>query len=190
LVGGLMYYQWDKAEKNKKAQAELFPAVFFFEKDSINKAIKGDRINTLGLEKIADQYGGTQAGELSAFYLGVGKLQEGKLDEAITHLKSFSANDMLIQARAYSLIGDAYLEKNNLDEAITYFRKAAEHYPNEAFTPTYLFKLALVYELKKDYANAAMAYRTVTTDFKESPDLVMAQKKLARVEYLLNKGSK
>jgi predicted negative regulator of RcsB-dependent stress response len=190
LVGGLMYYQYDKAEKDKKAQTELFPAVFYTEKDSLAKAEKGDQINTKGLAYITEEYGGTEAGTLANFYLGVAKLKEGKYDEAISHLKDFTPDDLLIQARAYSLIGDAYMEKNNIDEAISYYKKASEHHPNDSFTPIYLQKLALAYELKKDYANASLAYRTIVNDFKESPDLVMAQKKLARMEYLLNKGAK
>jgi predicted negative regulator of RcsB-dependent stress response len=191
VVGGLMYNQWNKAEQNKKAQAELFPAIFYFEKDSLGKASKGDNgINTIGFEKIAKQYGGTQGAGLASFYLGVSKLQEGKYDEAINYLKDFSANDLLIQARAYSLIGDAYMEKNDLDEAIVYYKKAAEHHPNESFTPTYLLKLGLAHELKKDFANAALAYRTITTDFKESTDFVLAQKKLARVDFILNRSTK
>lgn len=187
LIGGLIGWKYFSEQNNIKAQNELFPAVFYIEKDSMNKAIKGDNNNTtIGLEKIVNEYGSTKAGELAAFYLGVAQLKEGKYDAAIQNLKKFSANDWLVQARAYSLIGDAYMEKKDLDNAIKYYKKAAEHYPNDAFTPAYLLKLGLAYELKKDYANATMAYRTIVDKHPEASELTTAQKKLAKVEYIVN----
>jgi predicted negative regulator of RcsB-dependent stress response len=190
-IAGLLGWQWYTKDQDKKAQTELFPAVFYLEKDSANRALKGDgNATTIGLEKITDRYSGTASAELAHFYIGVTKLQEGKYDEAISHLQKFDADDKLVQARAFSLIGDAYMEKNNLGEAISHYKKAADHYPNPEFTPVYLFKLGLAHELNKDLSNAAMAYRTITTDFKEASDVVMAQKRLARVEYLINKGVK
>lgn len=191
LIGGIIGWKYYAEQNNIKAQNELFPAVFYLEKDSVNKAVKGDNNNTtIGLEKIVSQYGSTKAGELAAFYMGVIRLREGKYDEAIQYLEKFDANDWLIQARAYSLIGDAYMEKKDLDNAIKYYKKAAEHYPNDAFTPAYLLKLGLAYELKKDYANAVMAYRTIVNKHPEASELTTAQKKLARVEYIVNSGSK
>jgi len=45
-------------------------------------------------------------------------LKQGKFEDAIEYLKKFNAGDLLIQARAYSLIGDAYLElKDNEDKS-------------------------------------------------------------------------
>ncbi|MCS7019285.1 MAG: tetratricopeptide repeat protein [Cytophagales bacterium] len=191
LVGGAIGWKYYSNQRNIKAQNELFPTVFYLEKDSINKAIKGDNNNTtIGLEKIVSQYGDTEAGELAAFYLGVERLKEGKYDEAIELLEKYDANDWLIQARAYSLIGDAYMEKKDLDNAIKYYKKASEHYPNDAFTPTYLLKLGLAYELKKDYANALMAYRTIVDKHPEASEITTAQKKLAKVEYIVNSGNK
>lgn len=191
LIGGIIGWKYYNDQTNLKAQIELFPTVFYIQKDSINKAVKGDNNNTtIGLEQIVNKYGSTKAGEQAAFYLGVIKLKEGKYDEAIEHLQKFDADDWLVQARAYSLIGDAYMEKKDLDNAIKFYKKAAEHYPNDAFTPAYLLKLGLAYELKKDYANAVMAYRTIVDKHSEASELTTAQKKLAKVEYIVNSGGK
>lgn len=191
LVAGFIGLNFYNQSQNQKAQEELFPAVFYFEKDSLNRAVKGDNGNTtIGLEKIADDYGSTEAGNLAQFYLGVAKLKQGKYDEAIQHLEDFEADDLLVQARTYSLLGDAYMEKNDIDKAIGFYKKAADYYPNEAYTPTYLMKLGLAYELKKEWAQAALAYRTIANDFKEATELALAQKKLARVEYIVNNGKK
>ncbi|MCS6967839.1 MAG: tetratricopeptide repeat protein [Cytophagales bacterium] len=191
LALGIIGWSYYRSQTNLKAQVELFPAVFYLQKDSINKAVKGDNNNTtIGLEKIVEKYGNTKAGEQAAFYMGVISLRQGKYDEAINYLKNFDADDWLIQARAYSLIGDAYMEKKDLDNAIKYYKKAANHYPNDFFTPAYLLKLGLAYELKKDYASALMAYRTIVEKHRECSEFTTAEKKMARVEYLVNSGGK
>ncbi|WP_291725582.1 tetratricopeptide repeat protein [Bernardetia sp.] len=188
-VVGLFGYQWYVEKQEVKAQKELFPAQFYFEKDSLNAALKGDASTTSGVEKIADDYSITKAGDLAAFYEGVAYLKEGKFNEAIESLKQFSADDYLVQARAYSLIGDAYMELENADEAITYYKKAANHYPNDVFTPEYLMKLALAYEVKNDFAMAAQAYETIIENHKKSDMVNKAKRALGRAESMKKKAA-
>jgi len=164
LVGGYFGYQWYQTDQNNEAQKEMFQAVLYFEADSLNKALNGDA-GKPGLKRIAEDYAGTKAGNLANFYVGVIYLKQGKFDEAITHLSSFSSTDLLVQARAYSLLGDAYAEKNNLDEAVNYYRKAAEYKPNKNFTPIYLKKLAGALVDKKDTKGALEAYDKIISEY-------------------------
>lgn len=187
-IVGVIFFQWNNESKNAQAQKELFPAQFYFEKDSIKKALQGDNSNTtIGLEAIADEFGGSKGGDLAKFYIGVAKLKEGKFDEAIEQLESFNPNDLLLQARVYSLIGDAYMEKNDLGNAISFYRKASDYNANEFFTPAYMAKLALAQELNKDLSGAADTYKRIVDEFEESAEKANAQKKLAKLEQLLGK---
>ncbi|WP_375561633.1 tetratricopeptide repeat protein [Bernardetia sp. OM2101] len=186
-VIGIFGWQWYVEKQETKAQQELFAAQFYFEKDSLNAALKGDGATTVGVEKIADEYSMTKAGDLAAFYEGTAYLKEGKFNEAIESLKAFNADDYLVQARAYSLIGDAYMELDNLDEAITYYKKASNHSPNDFFTPEYLMKLGLAYELKNDYAMAAQAYETIVENHKKSDAVNKAKRALGRAESMKGK---
>lgn len=181
-VIGVFGWQWYVEQQEVKAQKELFAAQFYFENDSLNTALKGDATTTIGVEEIADKYSMTKAGDLAAFYEGTAYLKQGKFNEAIESLKNFNANDYLVQARAYSLIGDAYMELNNLDEAISYYKKAANHHPNDFFTPEYLMKLGLAYELKNDFAMAVQAYETIVEKHKKSDMLNKAKRALGRAE--------
>lgn len=187
IVGGIFLYNWRVSEQEQKAQSELFPAIFYLEKDSLQKAMKGDNATTEGLEVILDSYSSSKAAKLATFYAGVVKLKEGKFDEAINLLEDFNADDFLVQARAYSLIGDAYMEKDDLPQAIKFYKKASDHYPNDQFTPAYLFKLALAYELSNDLNAAAKCYKDVVDNFKEAVEKGMAEKNLARLEHQLKK---
>ena len=187
-VAAELFFQWNNAQQNEKAQKELFPAQFYLEKDSIKKAMDGDNANTtIGLKATADEYSGTKGGDLAKFYIGVQKLKEGKYDEAISNLEGYNPNDLLVQARVYSLIGDAYMEKNDLGNAISNYKKASEHNPNEFFTPIYMMKLGLAQEANKDLNGAAETYKKIIDSFGESSEKDNAQKRLAKVESELGK---
>lgn len=188
IVLGIILYQWNIQSRNAEAQKELFPAQFYFEKDSIKKALKGDNANTtIGLEAIAEEYGSTKAGKLANFYIGVAKLKEGKYDEAIEALENFNPSDLLLQARVYSLIGDAYMEKNDFANAISFYEKASNYNPNEYFTPIYMSKLALAQEQNKDLEGARETYKRIIDEFEQSSEKANAQKRLAMLEQKLGK---
>src|SRR5687767_5834409 len=53
VAGGFFYYNYYTSTKNVEAQEQMFNAVFYFEQDSLDKALKGDG-NNLGFLDIAD----------------------------------------------------------------------------------------------------------------------------------------
>jgi TolA-binding protein len=184
LVGGVMFFQWNKQKQNAEAQKELFPAQFYIEKDSlVNKALQGDNNNsTIGMLALSDKFSGTKAADLAGLYIGVAKLKEGKYDEAIKALENFSADDYLLQARAYSLIGDAYSEKKEYGDAAKYYEKASNYYPNEQFTPTYLLKLGQVQEANNNPTEAIKAYQQIVEKFELAPEKPLAEKLKIKIE--------
>ena len=183
IVGGLWLYRSSIKEQTIEAQAEMFQAVYYFEADSLNKALNGDG-NNLGFLDIADEYSMTDAGNLASFYTGVIYLKQGQYEDAISYLEDFSTPDLLVQARAYSLIGDGYMELDELEEAIKYYNKAANYKPNQYFTPQYLMKLAMAYEAISDYASAVLTYEKIMDEFSESPEINDVKKYKARAEGL------
>ncbi|MCK8495716.1 MULTISPECIES: tetratricopeptide repeat protein [Spirosoma] len=175
LVVGFFGYRYYVSSQDETAQVELFPSVYKLEADSLKKALNGDG-RSPGLLSVADSYGATPAGNLAEFYAGVGLLKEGKYDEAIDRLKSFSSSDLLVQARAYALIGDAYTEKKSYDEAADYYQKAADYKPNKFFTPGYLLKLAIVREQAKQNDKAIETYNDIIEKYPQSAEAVTAKK--------------
>ena len=184
VIGGLfIFYKYYINNQDKEAQAEMFSAVYNFEADSLDKAIKGDG-KDLGLLDISETYDQTKAGNLANFYLGVSYLKKGKFDDAITYLENFKSNDLLVQARAYCLLGDAYMEKKDLESAVENYKKAAEYKPNESFTPRYLMKLAYAYELQKDFDSAVKAYDEIIEKYYKAPEANDAKKYKAKAQAL------
>jgi tetratricopeptide (TPR) repeat protein len=182
-IAGYFYYRNTLEESNKEAQNAIYPAVYFFEQDSLDKALKGDG-KSLGLLDIAETYSGTKTAKLAHFYIGVIYLKQGKFEDAITNLNDFSSNDYLLQARAYSLTGDANMELAKYDEAVSSYKKASDYKPNEQFTPVYLMKLALAYESLKDNKKASDTYDIILTKYPKSPELNDAKKYKARIDAL------
>ncbi|MFD2573693.1 tol-pal system YbgF family protein [Spirosoma soli] len=175
LVVGFFGYRYYVSSQDETAQVEMFPSVYQLEADSLKKALNGDG-RTPGLLAVADNYGATPGGNLAEFYAGMGLLKQGKYDDAIEHLKSFSSSDLLVQARAYALIGDAYMEKKSYGEAADYYQKAADYKPNKFFTPGYLMKLAVAYEQAKQNDKAVETYNSIIEKYAQSPEAVNAKK--------------
>lgn len=174
LVAGFFGFQWYKNSQDVEGEKKLFKAVYAFESDSLSATAKE-------MAKISNEFGGNTQ-NLSDLYLGITLLKQGKFDQSIEKLKNFSSADLLVQARAYSLIGDAYTEKKSFDEAINFYQKAAEYKPNKFFTPTYLLKLALAFEANKQGKEALDAYSQITDKFPESAESVPAKKYKALLE--------
>lgn len=175
LVAGFFGYRYYISSQDETAQAEMFPSVYQMEADSTTKALKGDG-KTPGFEAITENFGGTAAANLAEFYTGLGLLKQGKYDDAIEHLKNFSAPDLLVQARAYSLIGDAYMEKKSYEDAVDYYQKAADYKPNKSFTPAYLLKLAIAHEQAKENDKAIEVYNDIIEKYPQAAEAVTAKK--------------
>ncbi|SMD42022.1 Tetratricopeptide repeat-containing protein [Aquiflexum balticum DSM 16537] len=186
LIAGILYFQIDKQNKNEKAQAEMFQAVYYFEQDSTDFALNGDGSNP-GLLRIIEQYGRTDAANMAHFYVGSIYLSEGQFQKAVDHLKKFSADDFFVQARAYSLLGDAYLELGNTKDAISAYKKAVDHKENKFFAPRYLSKLAIAYEEAGEIENAIKTYGIIEEKYFESFEFTNARKHKARLEGLASK---
>lgn len=181
IVGGYFGFQYYKDNQESEAQREMFQAVFYFEADSLDLALNGDG-NNLGFIDIIDEYGVTKAAKLANYYAGVAYLKQGKFEVARLYLEDFSSNDFLVQARAYSLIGDTYMEEEKYEEAARYYEKAANYKPNKYFTPTYLMKAALAFEKSNQVDKAKGAYDKIISQYWDSQEYQNARKHKARLD--------
>lgn len=186
LIGGVLFFQYNTQQQNEKAQAEMFQAVYFFEQDSIDFALNGDGINK-GFLTIIEDYPRTDAANLSHFYTGSIYLSQKKFEDALTHLEEFSSDDYLVQAKAYSLIGDANLELGKNEEAIAQYTKAARTNENKFMSPKYLAKLAVAQEEAGKVEDAIKTYTEIEEKYYESFEFAAARKHKARLEGLAAK---
>ncbi len=181
IAAALVGYRFWVTNMDQEAQTELFQAVYYFEADSLGKALNGDG-NNYGFLEIIDEYGMTDAANISNYYAGACYLKLGDYESAIRYLGDFSASDLLIQAKAYALTGDAHMELSDYTSAYDFYTKAANYNENKQFTPLYLSKAAIAAEKGGDKQKAIKVYGTIADKYKKSSQYQDARKHKSRLE--------
>lgn len=177
-------FLWHQHQQEAAAQREIFQAVYDFEAGNFTQALQGNGTDA-GFLDIIQEYSATKAANLAHFYAGVCCMHQRDYAEAIQHLKQFKAQDYLLQARAWALIGDAYTEQQQYPQATVYYLKAADYKPNAFFTPTYLAQAALAYEAQQDYPAALQCYQRIVKGYPQAAFYGEACKHASRLAALL-----
>ena len=177
-IGWLLYQKFIAEPKQDEAANQLFVAQQNFQKavdgdakaDSLfNLVLKGSE-GKWGVIKIADKYSGTDAGNLANYYAGISYLNTGKFDEAIKSLEKFSSKDEVLSTLALGSIGDAYSEKNQAKEALSYYVKAAEAKKNELTTPRFLLKAGKTALALGNKADALKYFTEIKDNYENTPE--------------------
>ena len=116
------------------------------------------------------------------YEIGICYLQLGEYENAIKYLKKFKGKDMLVSVQALGSIGDAYMELNNMDKALSYYKKAIKLHPNELLTPRYLYRAAFVCEMQSQWKAAAQYYETLQHSYPNSLEANDVEKRIAYVK--------
>ena len=124
--------------KNEEVSAKLVWCEQNLARDSFALALNGDGINS-GYAEIYSSYKLTKAKNEAAIGAAICAFNLGKFDEAIDYAKKANRKSFNFAPAMDGLIGDCYVEKGNIKEAIEYFDKAAA-YKNEALSAHFLKK--------------------------------------------------
>lgn len=162
---GYQKYMVEPAEQ--EAQIAMYEAQQYFEQDSLTQALNGAGGN-LGFLDIADEFGGTAAGNLANYYAGVCYLQLGDYSNAIAYLDDYSGNDGVFNVLAKKAIGDAFHELNQTEDALDYYTKAANAKGNEFSTPIALEKAAQTAEMLNKWDKALGFYQRLKNEFPDA----------------------
>ena len=183
LIGttSFFFFKRHQHQLNDVAQSDMFQAVYYFEQEAFDKALHGDE-TCAGLLDIVKEYRFTRAANLAHFYIGVSYMHQKNYEKAIQHLTKFRSKDLLIQARAWALVGDAYTEGKSYKLAVDFYMKAANYKPNKIFTPIYLTKAALACEANKDFGAALGCYQRIVQEFPDAAQYREALKHTARLK--------
>ncbi len=182
IVGGIFAYnKFILGPKQIEAQAQMFYAEQYFEKDSLKLAMNGDGTNP-GFIQIIDEYGSTKAGNLAKYYLGICYLKTGEFQLAIDNFEDFSSDDHIIGPMAIGATGDAYLELDNKEKALEKYLNAAEKKDNDFTAPMFLMKAGWVYELLGQYDKAVDVYTKIQKEHFKSFEARDIEKYIARAK--------
>jgi TolA-binding protein len=109
-------------------------------------------------------------------------MKQAKYAEAIERLGKFSSDDQVLQARAYSLIADCYMETKKVEDAASYYEKASNHKPNKFSTPGYMMKWANALSESKKTKEAVEVYSDIINKYPTGMETLLAKKYKSRLE--------
>lgn len=151
--------------------------LFIYRNPKLNKAFEAYNqveINAMGndsiaaaeYKKVAENYGGTNAGELAALSAAEAYYNLGKYQEAIKCLDKFSTPEPVLEANAIALKGDCYVNLKKYDDALEAYDKAiSKADKNPQIVPRLLMKEALVYDAQKKYDKARDCYERIREEY-------------------------
>ena len=169
IVGGFLGYKHFISEpKEQKASEAIFKGEQYFGDDNFEIALKGDSLGYAGFIKLADQFSGTDAGNLANAYAGLCYAQLGKYEDAIKYLDKFSGNDLLVAPAVMGALGNCYAQVGQLDKAVATLLKAAEHANSMTLSPIYLIQAGQILEKQGKNAEAVDAYKQVKNKYGNS----------------------
>ena len=187
LAGGwYAYNNYVVAPKEEEAQKTMFKAEEYFREDSLKLALNGDQFNR-GFIYVVNNYGSTKAGNLAKYYTGLCYLRTGDFNKAVNYLKDFKSSAKQIQMMAYGALGDAYSELNKNDDAVNYYKKAANEFTDDiTMSSEYLFRAALKLETLGKNSEALELYKELKEKYPNTERGYSADKYIYRLSIIPN----
>ncbi|MCM1152230.1 MAG: tetratricopeptide repeat protein [Muribaculum sp.] len=134
----------------------------------VQKGELTDSASATQYQQVAEQFSGTDAGACAALAAAEAFYDNGNFDAAIKNLEKFHSAEPVISTQAKVLLGDCFVNKNQLPQALEAFQDAIEKADgNPQLVPFILVKEANVYDAQKNYAKALECYETINAQYPE-----------------------
>lgn len=179
VLGYLAYLNFVSKPLNEASSNAMAKAQNYF-RDCMQDPVAQDSLFVLALDgdgvspgflQIIEEYGNSDAAQLAYYNAGMIYLQQKAYDKAIAYLDDFTTQDPVLGALALGGIADAFTELNQLEDALSYYQKAADFSSNNLTTPRFLRKgsqvalaigkdkeaAKLLENLKENYSSSAEA---------------------------------
>lgn len=162
IAGFFLYKTYVEKPREAKASTLLAKGQDYFSAGDFDKAVNGDNAGWMGFVRLSKEYGSTDAGNLAKLYAGLSYAQQGKAQEAVKYLESYStAGDEMIEPAAIGALGNCYAKLNQLDKAVSTLKKAASTADNNSLSPIYLIQAGEILESQNKTTEAIELYKEV-----------------------------
>ena len=193
VLGYLGYTKFIQEPKESEAMNDMFKAQQYFDQAVIGT--ENDSLFTLSLEggegkfgmlDIIEEYSGTNAANLANYYAGMSYLNMQDYQNAITYLSDFSSEDQALGPIAKGGIGDAFVQLNQIEDALGYYEKAAEMQTNNYTTPMYLYKAGNIAIQLGQNKKALQYFTRIKSEFSSSTEATNIDVFIGRAEAASN----
>ncbi len=162
IVCGVLVNNYYLEPRENEASTEIAKSQELFDAQQYDKAIAG-------FQKVANEYGSTDAGNLAQLYIGLCQANLGKWQEAVNALENFSSKgDQMISPAAEGALGNAYANLKQMDKAVEHLKKAAEMADNNSLSPTFLIQAGEILESQGKKEEALKLYQQVKEKYFQS----------------------
>jgi outer membrane protein assembly factor BamD (BamD/ComL family) len=136
---------------------------------------------TLGFVQIANNYGGTDSGNLAHYYASVSEFELGNYEDALTYIEDFTPPEGILGVAAISLHANILLQLENFEEAAVQYERAAEWDENNATTPANLLEAAQAYLRADNTQMATNHLERIVDEFPNSPQAARAERMIGNL---------
>ncbi len=191
VLGYLAYQNYVLRPMEREATNESYQAMKYFEQaltssdsDSLlTLALEGGE-GKYGLIDIIGNYEGTKTANLASYSAGMAYLDLKNYENAIKYLSDFSTDNVIYGALANGGIGDAFVQLDQLEDALTYYDRAITFGDNGFTTPKYLLKAGLTSMEMGDPAKALSYFNRIKAEFKDSEEARNIDAFIGKAEYM------
>ena len=177
VVSALVGYNFYAANQEQQAQQKLAIAEGYYTEGDYDKAINGDSFElTYGFLAIANDYSGTEAGNLAVYYAAVSSFKLGNIEDALEYFSRYDAPKGILGVGAISFNAKLLLANGSTEKAADTFVKAANWDVNETTTPYNLYQAAEAYFEAGNFEKARELSEQIIEEYPTSSELVNAQK--------------
>lgn len=123
-LGYFAYLKFVKEPKNIEAQKEIVTADQMFDNDSMNLALNGSQGAYMGYNQIIEDYSGSDIANIAKYKAAIALYKEGKYQEALDKINSFSTSEKALSAMKNGVKGDALVQLGKKEEGLSAYDAA------------------------------------------------------------------
>src|SRR5579862_328601 len=186
VIGGYVYFHRQQTN-NEIAATDLGKVFQIYDKGNsdlqqFKAAIDGQpQKGVVGLQKIVDDFGSTDNGELARFYLANAEFNLGRYDDALKNFEKFSSGDRVISAAAEAGIAGCLEAKKSFSDAGSHYEKAAGIAADTYNSPAYLNDAARAFAAAGEKEKAVALYQRLKKEYPTSESARDADRFLAQL---------
>lgn len=176
VVGALVGFNFYSSSQEQEAQQLLAIAEGYYSEGDFDKAINGDSFElTYGFKAIANEYSGTEAGNLAIYYASVSSFKLGNIEEALVYLSKYDAPKGILGVGGISFHAKLLMANGSTEKAADTFLQAANWDNNDATTPFNLLKAAEAYFKAGNTAKALELTERIIEEYPSSSEVSSSQ---------------
>jgi len=182
VIGVVIGYRFYSEGQEEQAQNLLASAEQSYSASDYQTALNGDEYTlSYGFVQIADEFSGTNAGNLAAYYASVSHFKLDNYQEALGYIQEFKHPKGIMGVGSVSFHATLLELNDSLEKAARKFEEAANWDKNESTTPFNLMKAANVYREIGNTEKVKSITSTIIEEYPSSPEATSSRKLLGTI---------